>query len=44
MRPWLVFAAQVDDIPLVIVCGVLHVLPPFDEDVNPTLSWVVPLG
>jgi hypothetical protein len=27
MRPWLVVAAQVDAIPLTIVCGVLQVLP-----------------
>jgi len=26
--------------PLTIVCGLLQVLPPSDEAVNPTLSWV----
>ena len=40
MRPWLVVAAQVELMPLTIVCGVLQVLPPFGEDVNPTLSCV----
>ena len=42
MRPWLVVAAQVEVIPLMIVCGVLQVLPALAEEVNPTLSCVLP--
>jgi hypothetical protein len=38
MRPWLVVAAQVDDIPLMMVCGELQVLPALAEEVKPTLS------
>ena len=44
MRPWLVVAAQVELIPLVMICGVLHVLPASVEETKPTLSCVVPFG
>jgi hypothetical protein len=44
MRPCLDVAAHVEVIPLVIVCGVLHVLPAFADDVKPTPRWVLPFG
>jgi len=44
IRPWLVFAAQVDVIPLMAVCGVLQVVPPFADERKPTASWVLPEG
>ena len=44
MRPWLVVAAQVEGIPLAIVCGVLQVLPALVEEMKPTLSCVLPVG
>ena len=44
MRPWLVVAAQVEVMPLTIVCGVLQVLPALADEVKPTLSCVLPVG
>jgi hypothetical protein len=44
MRPWLVVAAHEEDIPLMIVCGVLQVLPALAEEMKPTLSCVLPFG
>jgi hypothetical protein len=44
MRPWFVVATQVLGIPLAIVWGVLHELPPLDDDTKPTLSCVDPEG
>ena len=44
MRPWLVVAAQVELIPLVIVWGVLQVLPASAEEMKPTLNWVLLFG
>jgi len=44
MRPWLVFAAHVVRIPLVMVCGAVQVVPPLAEPMKPTLSCVVPEG
>jgi hypothetical protein len=41
MRPWLVVAAQVEVIPLVIVWGALQVLPALAEEMKPTLSCVL---
>jgi hypothetical protein len=44
MRPWLVFASQLVGMPLMRVCGVVHVFPAFVDETNPTLSWVLPDG
>ena len=44
MRPWLVVAAQVEAIPLAIVCGVLQLAPALADEVKPTLSCVLPDG
>jgi hypothetical protein len=37
-------AAQFDDIPPMAVWGVDHVLPPFAEEMNPTLNAVLLAG
>ena len=44
MRPWLVVAVQPTAIPLAIVWGVLQEVPELVEEMNPTLSCVLPEG